>query len=624
MAVLEANGTPIPAAPDPQSTPTSTETPSAPLPINFGTKTSRSRPVRVRRDPGTLIHVPPSTQHHHGKPPSSHDVSIANQPSTLSLELRRKSAQQQQLTKEHHRCSLPQQLQTKGHHHRTNAQRMSPTNRPELHKNESQENNNDNLFNGIYTTGNQLQHAIKTDYPECFTPTVHDSRNQYSPPNLPPRSYNSKIPIPITNQQRTTTNNHDLFTPPKGDPSHNHHRSNQTHMSKPHDNLFPKPPHPTTSTPIPANWSNNIPALNSIATPIYNRSRIVRVRRKGDTAKPRNPKQLSIPASTAAHGVLSRAIDWQGHRKDQLMHHLNSQTASTNSTSPASTTAFTRHTNDAKILTPQQNLPTGPTMTASSSKIICNQHNVNTATQQQSDSEDIPTRATPSRNNSEPSVSKPQTDNDLQLYPTPYSREYRYKNFRNTHDTTPAQPGSIWHHRIRYQYYRYQLQNTHLQRRPTEPLRSHPPTHNEAVGISTTPTTSTATYMTQRYTIDTTTAPLPVLLWYQTHPLNVYLYDAGRPGPPWPPPTHNNKLLRVLSMSDTKDPLSTVPGFQQYPTDIRHSRTIRNKQLHPTDPTQLQADKIRATLRTHDIRQHFIRNIGPQPSTSDKNLLRPP
>ncbi len=37
------------------------------------------------------------------------------------------------------------------------------------------------------------------------------------------------------------------------------------------------------------------------------------------------------------------------------------------------------------------------------------------------------------------------------------------------------------------------------------------------------------------------------------------------------------------------------------------------------------AAKIRAKSHTHDIQQHFIQNIGPQPSTSpDKNLLRPP
>jgi len=124
--------------------------------------------------------------------------------------------------------------------------------------------------------------------------------------------------------------------------------------------------------------------------------------------------------------------------------------------------------------------------------------------------------------------------------------------------------------------------------------------------VSTNPTTSTVTHMTQCYTIDTTTAPLPVLPWYQNLPLTIYFYDAGRPGPPWPPPTHNNKLLCILSMSDTNDTLSILPGFQQNPTDIQPSKTICNKQLHPMDPTkadwtQLQADKIRAKLHTHAI-----------------------
>jgi len=77
--------------------------------------------------------------------------------------------------------------------------------------------------------------------------------------------------------------------------------------------------------------------------------------------------------------------------------------------------------------------------------------------------------------------------------------------------------------------------------------------------------TSTATHLTQHYT----TALLLVLPWYQNLPLIIYLYDAGRPGPPWPLPT--NKFLCILSMSDTKDTLSTLPGFQQNPTDIRPS-----------------------------------------------------
>jgi len=645
MAVSEANGKPIPAAPNPQPAPMRLETPSAPLSIISGERTPRSRPVRVRRDPGTLSHVPRSTHRHHGTPTPSHGSYKSNHHRNTSFDKQRKSAQQQQFTIDHRRCHIPHQHQTQGRHHPPHLPYTTPA-RLDQRTNKSQEITENIIVSGTYFKNNQLQQVTTTETSDGFTPIVCSSPN-YPQSTLTPHSYYSNTSTPNTTQQPTTKDHSDFFTSHdttshqpnrsidrvhrKGDPPHNHHRSNRTPTNKSHDNLLPTPPHPTTSTLIPAHWSNNIPAPNSLATPILNRSRIVRVRRKDDTAQPRNPKQLSTPASIAAPSVSSRGIDWQGHRKDRLMHHLNSKTASTNSISSASTTASTRHINDdAKTLTPQQNLPTGITPMESSSTIICHQH-VNKATQQQPDSEDIPTGVKSTCKNSAPSFSKPQTDNDLQLYPTPYSRTYRYKNFRNTHDTTPAQPGSIWHHRIRYQYYRYQLQNTHLQRRPTEHLRSHPLRHNEAVGTSTTPTTSTATHMTQRYTIDTTTAPLPVLPWYQNLPLTVYsyFYDDGRPGPPWPPPTHNNKLLRVLSMSDTKDPLSTRPGFPQNPTDIRSSRTIHNKQLHPTDPTQadrtqLQADKIRAKLHTHDIRQHFIRNIGPQPSTSDKNLLRPP
>jgi len=78
MVVLEANGKPIPAAPDPQPAPTPSEIPRAPVPINFEKKAWCRHSVWVHRDPSTISHVPHSTHRHHGTPPLSHDPPNAN------------------------------------------------------------------------------------------------------------------------------------------------------------------------------------------------------------------------------------------------------------------------------------------------------------------------------------------------------------------------------------------------------------------------------------------------------------------------------------------------------------------------------------------------------------------
>ncbi len=267
-------------------------------------------------------------------------------------------------------------------------------------------------------------------------------------------------------------------------------------------------------------------------------------------------------------------------------------------------------------------------------------------------------------------------------------------NFCTTHDTCVV-PTSIWHHRIRY----HQIQHYFPQWGPTTI------THTRNRSIQFQPEASkqniyTATLnKTQRHITNTevTTAHLPDLsLWYENLPPIYDLYNAGRPIPPWPPPTKFSCELtptaNTATLSDhpkatrhdrawqhpdhpTHTPLHAIVLSTYY-----HPWTIRNKHLHLTDPQQAdpsqlatvqqifhdaqnepnlwdilnyttaeaimtqptctirqrvnychnhihnqqKAVKIRANLHNHDICQHFIRKIRPQPKTSDKNLLRPP
>jgi len=66
---------------------------------------------------------------------------------------------------------------------------------------------------------------------------------------------------------------------------------------------------------------------------------------------------------------------------------------------------------------------------------------------------------------------------------------------------------------------------------------------------------------------------------------------------------------------------TTAEAIMTQPTcTIRQRVNYCHNHIH----NQQKAVKIWANLHNHDICQHFIRKIRPQPKTSDKNLLRPP
>jgi len=451
MAVLEANGKPIPAAPDPKPAPTLSETPRETFPIFSGGKTSSRRPVRVRRDPGTLSHVPLPTHRHHGIPPSSHDVSTANQPPTLPFEPRRKSAQQQQFINDHRRRSTPHQHQTKGRHHTTHAHRTTLTNRPELHKEKSQENNVNSLFHSIYTRDNQLQHAMTTDFPDCFTPIVRDSCKNYPQANSTTRSPNSKISTRTTDQQQITQNDHDRFTPSattdlpacqtitrthrNGNKHHHPPCHNQTHTSEPHKKSDLISTLLTIRTLTSEKGGSNITASNLLATPPHpTKHRIVRVRRKDDTAKPRHQTQLCTPLSTATTPVTPRSTSWTGQATVNPMQqpNLNSTPAHR---PPDYTIASNCHTHDAQPPALQKNPPTGPKST-NPTATNDQQRNANNTTPESPDSEGCPPSGKSSRTAATQSLSAQRmTTTTTQHHTTPYSRAYRYTSFLNTHDT---------------------------------------------------------------------------------------------------------------------------------------------------------------------------------------------
>jgi len=244
MAVLEANGKPIPVAPNPQPAPTLSKIPHESFLIFSGGKASSRCPIQVCQDPGTLSYIPSLTHCHHGTPLSTHKVLTANQPPNSPFKLWCQSAQQQQLTNNDWQCSIPHQHQTQDWHHPIHAQCTMLANWPELHNNKSQEINDNSILNGIYITGTQLQHVITTSYPDCFTLIVHDSCQKYSKPTLTPSSYNSRISTRTTNQQLIPQNHHDLITlsDTTGLPAcrsiiHEHcndnrpHENNQTHTA---------------------------------------------------------------------------------------------------------------------------------------------------------------------------------------------------------------------------------------------------------------------------------------------------------------------------------------------------------------------------------------------------------
>jgi len=203
---------PIPATPDPQRTPTSTETPSASLPIIFGTKTSRSRPVRVRRDPGTLTHVPFSTHRYQGTPLPSRKPSNTNQHLTSSSDLQCKTAHHQQ-SKIDRRCHTSHQNKIEGQHQSPHVHRTKPANQPAPRSNINQELNDNSISNGNYFTSNQLQSVITIDIPDGFTPIVRNNRKTHSQPTATPRSYHRKIPTTTTTQRRISQEHNDHPNP---------------------------------------------------------------------------------------------------------------------------------------------------------------------------------------------------------------------------------------------------------------------------------------------------------------------------------------------------------------------------------------------------------------------------
>jgi len=214
---------------------------------------------------------------------------------------------------DHQHYSIQHQHQTNNRHHLTLAQRTTLANRPELRNIKSQEINDNSLLNSNYTTGTQPQHITTTDYPDCFTPIVSDSRQKKTKSTLTPRSHNSKILTRTTNQQQKSQNHHDPITPSdtSGLPARQSiirehrnddrpHDTNRTHKSKSHEKLSSTPTLPITSTPTSANCGRNTPASQLLATmPESIKHRIVRVRRKNDTASPRFQTQLCTPLSIA-------------------------------------------------------------------------------------------------------------------------------------------------------------------------------------------------------------------------------------------------------------------------------------------------------------------------------------
>jgi len=195
MAVLKANGKPIPAAPDPQlSLIMLSEISHVPLPLFFGQKPSSRHPVWVWHDPGTLSHVQHLSYCLHDIHPPLHITSKTRQHSTSSFELQHKSDQQQQFMLNHHWGNPSHQQQTESHHHQPHMWHTKSTDHPVLNENTSQETNDIVLLTGNYVTGDKLQQVTTTDIPDCFTPIVCSHGSEYSQPlNSTTQSYCSNI-----------------------------------------------------------------------------------------------------------------------------------------------------------------------------------------------------------------------------------------------------------------------------------------------------------------------------------------------------------------------------------------------------------------------------------------------
>jgi len=298
------------------------------------------------------------------------------------------------------------------------------------------------------------------------------------------------------------------------------------------------------------------------------------------------------------------------------MHHPNLNSTSTASPQ-AHTIASICHTNDEQPPALQQNPPTDLELTTLPTTNY-NQRHI-TAPQSPDNSEGIPILGKPSCKDATQSLSTPQTAITTQHHMMPYSRAQHYMNFLTTH-ATRVLPGSIWHHRIRC----YQLQHYSPQWGSTT-HRIHPSPFQGTLSKPNTATTTTL-HKTQRHIIITSTevktALLPdLLLWYPNLPPIIDLHDAGRPGPPWPPPT---KFPRILTPTANTD-LST-----DQPTATRPSRAWQLTDLLTRKPLRAIALSTCQYHRIHLSRQPKLLWYTPKgvttttPTTADKNLLRPP
>jgi len=285
---------------------------------------------------------------------------------------------------------------------------------------------------------------------------------------------------------------------------------------------------------------------------------------------------------------------------------------------PDYTIASNCHTHDAQPPALQKNPPTGPKST-NPTATNDQQRNANNTTPESPDSEGCPPSGKSSRTAATQSLSAQRmTTTTTQHHTTPYSRAYRYTSFLNTHDTRVL-PLSIWHHRIRYSH--HQVHYSPQWGRPTTHLRSHllqflsdgtKSTQNSSREIPHSDVTSTKE----------PTALLPdLLIWYQNlAPIIYYIRDAGRPGPPWPPPT---KFLRVPTPTAntdlSTDPTATRPSRAWQPTDLLTSETLRAIALFTC-----QYHHIHLSRQPKLLWYTPKRVTTTTPTTADKNLLRPP
>jgi len=281
-----------------------------------------------------------------------------------------------------------------------------------------------------------------------------------------------------------------------------------------------------------------------------------------------NTKHNSAPLSPLSHLLLLPRAPWdvRFQASSQLELHINQQSTSSHD-------FFHLPHQQCATPSPQQNSPMDLELMTSPT-INYNKQSANTTTPQSPDnSKGIPSLGKPSCNDAMHSLATLQIAiTNMQHHTTLYLYAHIYTNFHTMHDTHVL-PGSIWHHHIQC----YQLQHQSPQWGSMIHLQSHltqflPEQTLSNPNIST--LTITLHNKTQCHIItgtEVTTALLPDLpLWYQNLPLIIYyLHDAGRPGPPWPPPT---KFLHIPIPTANTDPLTdhstaTRPSHAWQPTD---------------------------------------------------------